>query len=102
MLLLVEKEEDIKAGDYYEDCAYHPCLCIRVDDDEVSGISLIDGLYPRSCSVFGCAIRKLSRKESQEWKFHGPSDIELEKEHQWWFPNNKVAEFYAPKENKNA
>jgi hypothetical protein len=34
----VLSESDIRPGDFYEDCFYHPCLCIRVLDDEVSGI----------------------------------------------------------------
>lgn len=37
-------------GGLYEDCAYHPCLCIKVDEAgrDVTGISLIDGSLPRS------------------------------------------------------
>lgn len=41
-------ESDIRPGDFYEDCAYHPCLCIRVFEDEVSGISLADGMRCRN------------------------------------------------------
>ena len=44
------------AGGLYEDCAYHPCLCIGVNEEELglTGISLIDGSIPRSCSIENC------------------------------------------------
>ena len=35
-------------GDIYEDSAFHPCLCIEANKDDIWGISLIDGSYPRS------------------------------------------------------
>ena len=37
----------LEVGDIYEDCAYHPVLCVSVDyeQDDVSGISLLDGTY---------------------------------------------------------
>ena len=38
--------DDIKPGDIYEDCTYHPVLCTWRDGDEVAGISLIDGSRP--------------------------------------------------------
>lgn len=51
--------EDIKPGDIYEDCAYHPVLCTWRDGDEVAGISLIDGSRPRMCSLSHCGVVKL-------------------------------------------
>ena len=59
---------DISRGDIYEDSFLHPCLCIEIDynDDEIWGISLIDGSYPRSCSLLSSGIRKLSVSEA--WK----------------------------------
>lgn len=49
-------------GGIYEDCAYHPCLCTEVDEDErdLTGISLIDGSLPRSCSIDHCGPEVLS------------------------------------------
>ena len=57
-------------GDIYEDCADHPCLCIGidVDDDNIWGISLIDGSYPRSCSLDHCGVRKLTVEQAWEIK----------------------------------
>ena len=81
---------EILPGDIYEDCAYHPVLCILVseEDDEIAGISLIDGSYPRSCSLVHCGVRKLSVLEALRWKFHGPDDLPAEVEfepcHKWW------------------
>jgi hypothetical protein len=48
----------IRVGDIYEDCSFHPVLCTEIDakDDVVlSGISLIDGTFPRSCDGKYCA-----------------------------------------------
>lgn len=50
--------EVFKPGDYYEDCAYHPCLCIAVDGQGgISGISLVDGSSPRCCDIAQCGVR---------------------------------------------
>ena len=57
----------IRKGMIYEDCAFHPVLCVEVhSDDSVSGISLIDGSYPRTCSVTSCGIVSLSIEEAVE------------------------------------
>ena len=49
-------------GGIYEDCAYHPVLCTKVDEEErdLEGISLIDGSLPRSCSIDHCGPELLS------------------------------------------
>jgi len=50
----------IGPGDIYEDCAFHPVLCLVVHDDgSISGVSLIDASWPRNCSPDGCAPIKL-------------------------------------------
>ena len=56
----------IKPGDFYEDCAYHPVLCTEINEDEdrISGVSLIDGSYPRDCSLVHCRIKKLTFEEA--------------------------------------
>lgn len=61
-----DRPEKIRAGDIYEDCAFHPVLCTRVDvnddqiGDDVYGISLMDATAPRACSVKHCGVVKLS------------------------------------------
>jgi hypothetical protein len=62
--------EVIAPGDIYEDCAYHPVLCTYISyaDDEVMGISLVDGTAPRSCSLRHCGVRKLSLAEAVEMR----------------------------------
>lgn len=76
----------IKVGDIYEDCAFHPCLCVKVDseDDELLGISLIDGSYPRGCSIGHCGVQLLTLEEALEWKRYGPPQSDLPEEKQWW------------------
>jgi hypothetical protein len=48
MPIPIKAYSQIKIGDIYEDCGFHPCLCVKIDeeDDEVQGISLVDGSYP--------------------------------------------------------
>lgn len=62
--------ERFAPGDLYEDVFYHPCLCVVAceADDEIWGISLIDGSYPRSTSLGFSAPRKLSVEEAWELK----------------------------------
>ncbi|MET7943358.1 hypothetical protein [Streptomyces sp. NPDC005302] len=47
----------IQVGDIYEDCSFHPVLCTAVDEVAgivLSGVSLIDGSFPRSCDALHC------------------------------------------------
>jgi hypothetical protein len=80
----------IEVGDVFEDCSYHPVLCLGVDykDDNIWGVSLIDGSFPRNCSLIHCGVRKLSLKEAWHIKLHGPSDEEaadrFEEDRRWW------------------
>jgi len=64
----------IKVGDIYEDCSYHPVFCTEIDGDNIAGISLIDGSFPRSCSIKHCGVTKLSLKQTMEIKKNGPSE----------------------------
>jgi hypothetical protein len=82
----INTTSDLRPGDYYEDCAYHPCVCVSVNPeaDEILGISLIDGSFPRACSGQHCGIRHLTFEEAVHWKLRGPSDVEVERAHRWW------------------
>ena len=77
----------ISPGEIYEDCSYHPCLCMGTKDREVWG-SLIDGSYPRSCDLRMCGVRKLTPEEAWEIKRNGPTDAEAKAEYsvekRWW------------------
>jgi hypothetical protein len=86
--------DELKPGDVYEDCAGHPCLCLQVreidDPDGISGISLVDGSYPRSCSLTHCGVRRLSLEEAFLWKTKGPQGLpepwQPVPDAQWWWP----------------
>jgi hypothetical protein len=86
----VREHLGLSVGDIYEDCSCHPVLCVSLDDkqDDISGISLIDGTYPRSCSLRHCGVRKLTVEEAWEIRRRGPADPELRKkippERRWW------------------
>jgi hypothetical protein len=77
-----------KPGDIYEDCGFHPCLCVTATESEVSGISLIDGSQPRSCDIGACGIRHLTIQEAWDIKLNGPKDPQARKsvaiERRWW------------------
>jgi hypothetical protein len=72
----------LAVGDIYEDCACHPVLCVSVDyeTDEIFGVSLIDGTYPRSCSLRRCGVRKLSVEEAWEIRRKGPPTPRYERD----------------------
>ena len=78
----------MKPGEYYEDCNFHPCLCVRSKDDVIYGISLIDGSFPRCCDANHCGVIKLSFKQAMDRKFYGPPDPEViarfPKDRRWW------------------
>jgi hypothetical protein len=84
------KELALKPGDIYESCSYHPVLCLGVDykQDEIWGISLIDGTHPMSCSLVHCGVRKLTPKQAWAIKVNGPSEPEarerISQKKRWW------------------
>jgi hypothetical protein len=60
----------IKRGEFYEDCRYHPMLCIKPaqdDDDELIGVSLINGMTG-SCSEAHCGVVPMTVEEAIERK----------------------------------
>lgn len=61
-------DNELRSGDIYEDCAYHPVLATYVsyENDEIAGISLVDGSVPRSCSLRYCGVRRLTVREAVE------------------------------------
>jgi hypothetical protein len=93
MPILVNDVDELRPGDFYEDCAYHPCLCTGADADmgTVEGISLVDGSFPRQCGVPQCGVRKLTFEEAVQWRFHGPPDVPTEIEmtdaQKYWLSN---------------
>lgn len=58
----------ITRGDFYEDCRYHPMLCVAVnhDHDELLGISLVVGGNPGACSATHCGAIPMTPEEAIE------------------------------------
>jgi hypothetical protein len=81
----IKSQDDLMPGEFYEDAFYHPCLCLRFsyEDDEVEGISLIDGSVPRCASVRHGFVRKLTFEEVAHYRFFGPLDAEVDPERDW-------------------
>ena len=80
----VENFDDLAPGDLYEDGAFHPCLCVRVFQGGVTGISLVDGSYPRSADIGVSGVRKLTPEEAWRWRLKGPDDEEIPSASRWW------------------
>ena len=61
--------DPIEPGDFYEDCRYHPVLCVSADYaadvDDLRGISLVDGGIG-SCSPRHCGPVKLTPAQAIE------------------------------------
>jgi hypothetical protein len=57
---------DFQVGNFFEDCRYEPMVCVRVsvDDDELVGVSLIDGRGPASCSISHCGPELLTNGQA--------------------------------------
>jgi hypothetical protein len=89
----IQSEKEIKVGDFYEDCAFHPCLCIEVGADNtaagIEGISLVNGGI-KSCNARHCGLRLLSAEEAIHWKLHGPVDQKIEPKDRWWTEANET------------
>jgi hypothetical protein len=80
----VTNVSEIRPGEIYEDTAYHPCLCIAVQNGEVTGISLVDGSYPRTADIGVSNVRKLTLEEAWRWRKFGPNDVVVPADHRWW------------------
>jgi hypothetical protein len=89
-LIKAHKKLSIKPGDIFESCSYHPVLCIGVDykNDNIWGVSLINGQYPMSCSLLHCGVKKLTPKQAWLIKVTGPVDVEVREsfspDNRWW------------------
>lgn len=78
-------KDDIAPGDIYEDSYGHPCLCVHITE-EIQGISLVDGSYPRTENIADHPLKKLSSTEAWEWRLNGPSGKEVPPAFRWWEP----------------
>lgn len=85
MAIRVNKAGDLKIGNYFESCSFHPCIITNVDSAgiQVAGISLVDG-SSHNCNVRHCGLRLLTEDEAQQWKQSGPTDVELPVDERWW------------------
>lgn len=81
----VHRAGEVKPGDIFEDCRYHPCFCYDLDEEgeALFGISLVDG-STWQCGIRGCGVRKLTPQEAWHWKSAGPPDVEVPPESRWW------------------
>ena len=75
-------EMDLCPGAFYEDCRYHPMVCIGFNKrtDMLMGISLIDGKLGQ-CSYRYCGVRILTPAEAMRNRIYGltPRAVEADK-----------------------
>ena len=79
--IINQRRNDVYAekGDktHYEDCDYHPCVITTLDieNDDIRGVSLIDGTTPRSCSLDHCGVSFFTKQDAEAranyYKHHG-------------------------------
>ena len=64
--------EPFGVGLIYEDCGFHPVLCTHCsfEDDDLEGISLVDGSAPRGCSIQHCGPIPLTVEQAVWIKEH--------------------------------
>lgn len=55
----------VRMGDFYEDCRYHPMVCIENDDGDLSGVSLVSGGIG-SCSIGHCGVVRLTYQQAYD------------------------------------
>jgi hypothetical protein len=67
----------IRTGEFYEDCRYHPMLCVEADhdNDELVGISLITGDIG-SCSPTYCGVEELTANQAIERRLTWNESVE--------------------------
>jgi hypothetical protein len=61
--------ERIQRGQFYEDCHYHPMLCLSADGDKLVGVSLVTGGMG-VCSEHDCAAVPMTLEEAIDRKLH--------------------------------
>jgi hypothetical protein len=95
MPIRVKSADELQPGHFYEDCAYHPCLCISSGMEMVDGISPVDGSFPRNCGVPQCSVRKLTAEEAIKWRLFGPPDappeLKMADEQKYWLKSRDYA-----------
>lgn len=88
------EDEEIRVGDFYESCNFHPCLCIERDEewDSLTGISLVDG-GTYSCSIRSCGAWKMTPLQAMTSRLKGPQfeswEIEAYGDPQTWEPKQQ-------------
>ena len=104
MPIPLNEADELRPGDFYEDCAYHPCLCIGTSMGMVEGISLVDGSFPRQCGVPQCDVRKLTAEEAISWRFFGPPDvppeIEMTDDQKYWLKDQEYGREFWPRRDE--
>ena len=86
------KRRKIFPGDFYEDCRYHPMVCLENDAGSLTGISLIDGSM-QCCDEWACA-KAITLEEAVKHKLLGPFGKtskyykDWEDKQKWWETEN--------------
>ena len=89
-MVRVKDELGLDPGDIYEDCSFDPIVCVGVgcEQDDIWGISFIDGSFPRLCRLRHCEVSKLTPAPAWQLRLQRPAEDEdrerISPEKRWW------------------
>ena len=88
-----EEMPNIQIGEFYEDCRYHPMLCLGKDGEDLTGLDLIDGTEGWGCSERHCGVIRLTIQEAALRKSAWPQWLDAYKQiaamHRERFPDSE-------------
>lgn len=61
----LKAEKDITPGTIYEDCRYHPLVCIENREGDLTGVSMVDGSIS-CCSYSHCGVIVLTLEQAED------------------------------------
>jgi len=97
-----ELRKKLKMGVLYEDCRFHPMVCIGVNwrTGSLLGISLIDGSVS-NCDVDHCGVTLLTPFQAMRNRLYGLPKKQVEKMeafHEEWLDKKSLKEYRRRKE----
>ena len=97
-------ERSLEPGAFYEDCRYHPMVCVGFNKrtDMLMGISLIDGKLGQ-CSYKHCGVRLLTPAEAMRNRIYGltPRAVEADKKfRKKWVPKKDWKKYLKERKRK--
>lgn len=55
-----------RPGSFYLDHGNEPCVLVRLHDDMLTGVSLVDGRLIGGCSIYACGPEHVTEEEARQ------------------------------------